>query len=83
MYIASVHHINDAHNFWLSAKTINFPGSVTLLENCQSLNGHYHHCLWEAESLSQLQAVMEDKLQAYGESRYYEVEEAEVSCNKH
>ena len=75
MYIAIQHSINDPERFWQTAeKEIpNLPGNLKVVSAYPSPDGKSCNCLWEADSLANVQSFMDQKFGPFAKNYCYEV----------
>ena len=75
MLIIAHHDINDPASFWAAAKDVteNLPGSLKLHGVYPAQDGKTGTCLWEADSVQEVQQFLDKNAGKYAKNFCYEV----------
>lgn len=73
MYIAVRHEISDPQSFWGKAAKFAIPPEIRLLSSFPNNDGSKGNCLWEADSIDQVESFIESNLGEYSKNEYFEV----------
>jgi hypothetical protein len=73
MYVVTQHHIIDPDTFWDAARAAEIPGHLKLLQILPNEEGSHAICLWEAESVDDVEAFMEPALRHVSRNQYFPV----------
>ena len=75
MYVIIEHEISDPRAFWGAADGIDLPDELTLHQSLPSKDGTKAICVWEADSLMDVEAFVERAVGAWSRNTYYAVAE--------
>ena len=75
MLVIAHHNINDPEGFWAAAKdvTMNLPGNLKLHGVYPAQDGKTGTCLWEADSVQEVQQFLDKNASQYAKNFCYEV----------
>ena len=75
MLVIAHHNINDPEGFWAAAKgvTMNLPGNLKLHGVYPAQDGKTGTCLWEADSVQEVQQFLDKNAGKYAKNFCYEV----------
>ena len=73
MYVVTQHQITDPETFWEAALAAEIPGHLKLLQILPNEEGSQAVCLWEADSVSDVEAFMEPTVRHVSRNRYFPV----------
>jgi len=78
MLVIAHHHINDPANFWAAAAEVtkSLPGSLKVHTVLPSTDAKLGTCLWEADSVEEVQAFLDKNSSQYAQNFCYEVDES-------
>ena len=75
MLIIAHHNVNDVENFWTAAKAVsqNLPSGLSLHAIYPSTDGKTGTCIWEADSVSDVQNFLDENAGKLAKNLCYEV----------
>jgi len=75
MLVIAHHNVSDPEGFWTAAKevTTNLPGNLKLHGVYPATDGKTGTCLWEAESVTEVQQFLDKNASQYAKNFCYEV----------
>jgi hypothetical protein len=75
MLVIAHHNVSDPEAFWSAAKqvTTNLPGSLKLHGVYPATNGKMGTCLWEADTVQEVQQFLDMNAGQYAKNSCYEV----------
>ena len=75
MLIIAQHAINDPENFWNAAKEVtqNLPSGMSLHAVYPAMDSKSGTCLWEADSVSDVQSFLDENAGKFAKNTCYEV----------
>ena len=76
MYIIAQHQISDPQKFWDKAKVVlsDLPAGLKFHQTFPNKDGNFTLCVWEADSVEQLQRWLDDVTRSLSTNTYYEVD---------
>ena len=77
MLVIAHHHISDPEQFWAGAAEVtkNLPSNLKVLGIYPSMDGKTGTCLWEADSVADVQQFLDEHAGAYAKNYTYELNE--------
>ena len=81
MFVSVVHHVKDPEKFWQAAEEVvpNLPEGVRLHETYPSADGTRAVCLWEADGIDPVRALLEDAAAGLADNEYMEIDAAKAA----
>lgn len=78
MYITAIHQITDPEQFWQAARAASppaseFPAGIVLHSTFANANGTKAVCLWQAETVDEVQDLVDSALGQFSRNEYFEV----------
>lgn len=78
MYITAIHQITDPEQFWQTVRSATppaaeFPAGIVLHSTFADGNGTKAVCLWEADTVDEVQDLVDSALGQFSRNEFFEV----------